>query len=80
MEKLLHPSIDVLKVEGTDAEALEFAMVILHDLGWFTQQCGIEHALDRIRSMHQIAPERFIQGCANGAAALHHALGREVSE
>ena len=79
-QKLLHPSLDVLRVDGTDTEALEFAMVILHDLGWLTQQCGIDYALSRIKELHDPFHELFIQGCANGAAVLHGVLGRTAEE
>jgi hypothetical protein len=79
-KKLLHPSVDVLRVDGTDKEALEFAMVLLHDLGWLTQQCGVEHALERMKSWHDRFPELFIRGCANGAAVLHKTLGRTNEE
>lgn len=78
MQKLLHPSINVLRVDGTDEEALEMAMVILHDIGWLTQQCGFECALNRLRELHDHSQELFIQGCAHGAAALHGALGRKA--
>ena len=79
-QKLLHPSVDVLRVDGTDKDALEFAMFILHDFGWITQQCGIESGLNRIKELYDPFPELFIQGCANGAAALHGILGRTVEE
>lgn len=79
-KKLLHPSVDVLRVDGTDKEALEFAMFILHSLGWQTQQCGIEYALNQIKELHDPFPDLFIRGCANGAAVLHGVLGRAVEE
>ena len=47
--KYLHPSVDVLRVDGTDKEALEMAMVLLHDIGWVTQQCGIDQAVCRLK-------------------------------
>ena len=79
-QKLLHPSVDVLRVDGTDKEALEFAMVLLHDLGWLTQQGGIGHALERMKLWHDHFPELFIRGCAHGAAVLHKTLGRTAEE
>ena len=79
-KKLLHPSVDVLRVYGTDKEALEFAMVILHSLGWQTQQCGFDHAAKELKFLHDQMPELFIRGCANGAAVLHGVLGRAVAE
>lgn len=79
-EKLLHPSIDVLRVDGTDQEALEMAMVILHDLGWQTQQCGFDRAVEHIRFIYDHMPDRFVMACATGHASLHHILGRPVSE
>jgi len=79
-QKLLHPSVDVLRVDGTDKEALEIAMLILHSLGWFTQQCGIEYALNRIKELHEKLPDKFIPGCANGVAVLHGVLGLTVEE
>lgn len=79
-EKLLHPSIDVLRVDGTDQEALEMAMVILHDIGWLTQQCGLDHAMGRMKIWHETVPDLFIRGCANGAVVLHKVLGRTAEE
>ena len=79
-KKLLHPSMDVLRVDGTDKEALEFALMTLHSLGWLTQQCGIDYALNRMKELHDPFPELFIRGCANGAAVLHGVLGRTVEE
>ena len=77
-KKLLHPSVDVLRVDGTDKEALEIALVILHDLGWFTQQCGFDEAIKRIQFVYDHMPEQFIMACATGHAALHRILGRTV--
>ena len=79
-KKLLHPSMDVIRVDGTDQEAIAFALMTLHSLGWLTQQCGIDEALKRIKELHDPFPELFIRGCANGAAVLHRALGRAVEE
>ena len=79
-QKLLHPSVDVLRVDGTDRGSLELAMFLLHDMGWLTQQCGIDEALERIKFIHSHAPDLFIRGCAHGAAALHGALGRTAQE
>lgn len=77
-QKLLHPSVDVLRVDGSDKEALEIAMVILHDVGWITQQCGIDQGAIRLKFLYENMPELFIRGCANGAAALHGILGRTI--
>ena len=79
-KKLLHPSIDVLRVDGTDQEALEMAMLILHDIGWQTQQCGFDSAVERIRFIYDHMPDHFVMACATGHAALHRILGRTVSE
>lgn len=79
-KKLLHPSIDVLRVDGTDKEALEFAMMILHQLGWKTQQCGYDCASHSVRFLQEHMPEEFIKACATGHAALHRILGRTASE
>lgn len=79
-QKLLHPSVDVLRVDGTDQEALELAMCLLHDLGWLTQQCGIDAGLERVKFIHEHVPDLLIRGCAHGAAALHSALGRTAQE
>ena len=76
--KLLHPSVDVLRVDGKDAAALEFAMVVIHDIGWLTQQCGIESATERLKEYYNHNPQLFISGCAHGAAALHALLGRTI--
>ena len=77
-KKLLHPSVDVLRVDGTDTEALEFAMLILHHIGWQAQQCGIDYALSWLKEVYNRFPNLFIPGCAHGSAAFHHILGREV--
>ena len=74
--KLLHPSTDVLLVDGKDKEALEIAMHILHDIGWLTQQCGIDAAVSRIQYLHEQFPDLFISGCAHGAACLHDLLAQ----
>lgn len=79
-KKLLHPSVDVLRVDGTDKEAVEIAMVILHDIGWLTQQCGIDSAVDRLKFWYEHMPGKFISGCAHGAAVLHGVLDRTVEE
>lgn len=76
MEKLLHPSVDVLRVDGSDKESLEMAMLMLHDIGWLIQQCGIDGAVGRLREYYEAAPDSVILGCAHGAAALHGILGR----
>lgn len=78
--KLLHPSVDVLRVDGKDAAALEFAMVVIHDIGWLTQQCGIESATERLKEYYNHNPQLFISGCAHGAAALHALLGRTAEK
>lgn len=80
MERLLHPSVDVLRVDGSDQEALELAMVVLHDIGWIAQQRGIDDALERIKFIHSNMPKQFIMACATGHAALHHILGRTTCE
>ena len=77
-KKLLHHSVDVLRVDGTDTEALEFAMLILHHIGWQAQQCGIDCALSWLKEVYDRFPNLFVPGCAHGSAALHHILGREV--
>lgn len=79
-EKLLHPSVDVLRVDGTDKKALELAMVILHDLGWKTQQCGYDYAVQEVKFLQNHMPDEFLKACAHGAAALHGILGRTVQE
>ena len=79
-EKLLHPSIDVLRVDGTDRDALEIAMVILHDLGWKIQQCDFECAVSDLKFLYENMPDKFLSACATGHAALHRILGRTVSE
>lgn len=80
MEKLLHPSFDVLRVDGSDLEAVEFAMILLHSIGWQTQQRGVDCALERITELHSRFPEMFIRACAHGSASLHHILGRTAEE
>lgn len=79
-KKLLHPSIDVLRVDGTDKEAMEFAMVILHELGWKIQQLSFECAVSDLKFLYENMPDKFLTACATGHAALHRILGRTVSE
>ena len=79
-KKLLHPSVDVLRVDGTDKEALEFAMVILHEIGWFVQQDATENAISFIRECASAFPDFLVRAGAHGAAVLHKTLGRTVSE
>ena len=79
-QKLLHPSVDVLLVDGTDQETLELAMCLLHDLGWITQQCGIDAGLERVKFIHEHLPKGFVMACATGHAALHRILGRTSVE
>ena len=80
MNRILHPNVDVIRVDGKDKEALEFAMEILHDLGWFYQQDSPGLAIDRVQRLYEKYPELFIKGCAHGVSALHRILGREVLE
>ena len=76
--KLFHPSVDVLRVDGKDTKHLELAMLLLHDIGWLIQQCGIDGAVGRLREYYEAAPDSVILGCAHGAAALHGILGRQI--
>ena len=79
-QKLLHPCVDVLRVDGTDKEALEFAMVVLHQIGWFVQQGATENAIDFIRECASAFPDFLVRAGAHGSAALHKSLGRTVAE
>lgn len=74
--RLFHPSVDVLRVDGKDTKHLEMAMLMLHDIGWLIQQCGIDVAVSRLREYYEAAPDSVIFGCAHGAAAIHGILGR----
>lgn len=78
-KKLIHPSPAVLLVDGTDKEAITYAMDILHDVGWIAQQCGIEQAAERLKFFYEQMPELFIRGCAHGAAVLLRSHDQTVS-
>ena len=78
--KLMHPSLDVIRVEGKDPEALSFAELILHDIGWLTQQGMAEYAASRISFLAKNCPKELILACANGAACLHNMNPHTSSE
>ena len=78
--KLLHPSVDVLRVDGKDTASLEFAMLILHDIGWMLQQCDVDSAISRVKEYYDAAPRELVKACAHGAAALHAVLGRSIKK
>ena len=73
MEKLFHPTIEASQPLAPEPESLEMAEMILHDLGWFTQQCGIEKALENIRWLQSKMPDAFLKGCATGLSVCRNA-------
>lgn len=70
--KLFHPTIEGSKLCDPEPEAVEMAEIILHNLGWFTQQCGIERALEHIRWLHDKMPDAFLKGCATGLSVCRN--------
>lgn len=79
-EKIFHPTRASSTVKETDPEMLDLAANFLHDLGWFTQQCGIEKALDHIRWWHDTLPDAFLKACSNGLTLILDALPESEPE
>lgn len=73
-EKIFHPTRADSAVNDIDPELLDLAANFLHELGWFTQQGGIETALDRIRAWHDKLPDAFLKACSNGLTVILDAL------
>lgn len=80
MEKLLHPFPDVQLVDGTDAEAVTTAMLILHHIGWNAQQGITDRIFTYPEMLYSVDPEILVRACAQGSSALHKHLGRKVRE
>lgn len=66
MEKLFHPTIDGSKLCQPEPDAIEMAEIILHDLGWLTQQGLFDEAVARLRWMVENNKAAFLKGCATG--------------
>lgn len=73
-EKIFHPTRADSTVNDIDPELLDLSANFLHDLGWFTQQCGIEKALDHIRWWYDTLPDAFLKACSNGLTVILDAL------
>ena len=66
MEKLFHPTIEGSKLCEPVPDVLEMAEIILHDLGWLTQQGLFDEAVARLRWLAENEPEGFLKACATG--------------
>ena len=80
METVFHPTMEASRVAEQDPEMLDIAANFLHDLGWFTQQCGIDKALEHIKWWHDTIPDAFLKCCANGLTVILDALPESESE
>lgn len=78
--KIFHPTILNSTVKEIDPELLDLAANLLHALGWFTQQGGIEAGLDHIRWLHNTLPDAFLKICSNGLTVILDALSESESE
>lgn len=76
-KKLFHPSVHIVRMEEKEIkpEDLELAAVILHELGWMTQQGAFENAVNNLRLISEQEPDGFLRACAAGLAVLRFALG-----
>lgn len=79
-DKIFHPTRAGSTIKEIDPELLDLAANFLHDLGWFTQQYGIEEALDRIRRWYDTLPDAFVKACSNGLTVILDALPESEPE
>lgn len=68
--KLFHPTIEGSKLCDPEPETVEFACVVLHTLGWFTQQGAEENAFDFLREIIRQDRQAVVRVCAAGLAVL----------
>lgn len=73
MEKLFHPTIEGSKLCESEPEAVEMAEIILHDLGWLTQQGLFDEAVARLRWLVENNQAAFLKGCATGLSVCRNA-------
>ena len=79
-DKIFHPTRVGSTVKEIDPELLDLAANFLHDLGWFTQQGGIEVALEHIRAWSDRLPDAFLKACSNGLTVILDALPESEPE
>jgi hypothetical protein len=80
MEKLIHPSPHVLRVDGKDDEAVNTAMFVLHNIGLWAQRGMPDRMITFADLIYSQDPESLVRACAHGSAALHNHLARKVEE
>lgn len=69
-KKLFHPSLQESKLCEPEPEQVEIACVVLHTLGWFTQQGAEENAFDFLREIIRQDRQAVVKVCAAGLAVL----------
>lgn len=73
MEKLFHPTIEGSKLCDPAPDGVEMAEIILHDLGWLTQQGMFDDAVARLRWLVENNKAAFLKGCATGLLVCRNA-------
>jgi hypothetical protein len=72
--KLFHPTIECSKLCEPVPDGVEMAEIILHDLGWLTQQGLFEEAVARLRWLAENKKTAFLRGCATGLSVCRNSL------
>lgn len=75
MEKLFSPSIYESKLCDPEDGALVVAAVILHSIGWKTQQGMPEGGIETLREMLRQDPETVVKACASTVEVLRQRAG-----
>jgi hypothetical protein len=78
--KMVHPNLNVLRVDGSDDEAVKVGMFLLHSIALWTERGMVDRACERIKSMALTDPDLVIRSAAHGAARLHQSLGLQIEE
>lgn len=68
--KLFHPTIEGSNLCVPESETVDFACVLLHTIGWFTQQGAEENAIDFLRKIICQDRQAVVKVCAAGLAVL----------
>ena len=72
--KLLHPTIDGSRGCEPDRELLEIASVILHGIGWKTQQgFAAEDAVQETKMLIELDRDAVVRACSAGLGILRRA-------
>lgn len=71
--KLFHPTMQESMVSQINPDMLELCALILHDLGWPTQQGMVDKSVERLRWWVENKPEVFLKACATGLTVCLHA-------